>query len=125
MLKSDHTTVGASADLIVWRWRKPGPYELLFLRKGATCFYTKRGNEILCHVVRAPYGALDLATQVVSGDSAAAVIADLSKDGAIEHSMPGDMPHWTDEGVLLDLVTPAAVQAMYAAPAATLETLEF
>lgn len=125
MLKSDHTTVGASADLIVWRWRKPGPYEMLFLRKGATCFYTKRSAEILCHVVRAPHGAMDLATRVVAGDSGATVIADLFKDGAIEHSMPRDMPHWVDEGVLLDLVIPAAVQAMYAAPAATLETLEF
>lgn len=125
MLKSDHTTVGANADLIVWRWRKPVPFEMLFLRKGATCFYTKRGSEIVCHVVRAPHGALDAATRVVAGDNAGAVIADLTKDSVIEHSMPGDLPHWADEGALIDLVTPESVQAMYAAPIATLDILEF
>ena len=35
------------------------------------------------------------------------------------------MPSWADEGVLLEAVTPASQQAIFAAPDQTLTTLEF
>lgn len=125
MLKSDHITVGASADLIVWRWRKPAPYELLFCRNGATCFYTKRRDAVQCHIVAMPHGALEVAVRIAASADAAALVAEFVKDGVVAFDDKCEMPYWAEEGVLIDLLTPPEVRAAYAAPLATLDTLEF
>lgn len=126
MLKSDHVTVGAAGDVIVWRFKKANPYDLLFLSlQHGSCFFTKRMGAVLRHNISAPNGAMELATKVVAAESAVDVIADLAKSEAIASSDPCGMPDWADEGQLLEAVTPVSQQAIYAAPDQTLTTLEF
>lgn len=126
MLKSDHVVVGSAGDVIVWRFKKANPYDILFLSlQHGSCFFTKRMGAVLCHSISAPHGAMDVADQVVAATRAVDLIADLSKEGVIVSSDRCAMPNWADEGVLLEAVTPASQQAIFAAPDQTLTTLEF
>ena len=125
MLKSDHLTVGVAGQVIVWRFKKPKPYDLLFTTQDASVFYTKRLSAVLRHTVSLPNGALDVAAQVAEHESAIDAIADLTKDGTISTSETCDMPDWANEEELTLAVTPAEQLAFYAAPEASLAILEF
>lgn len=126
MLNSDHVVVGSAGDVIVWRFKKANPYDILFLSlQHGSCFYTKRMGAVLRHSISVPHGPMDVAVQVVAATRAVDLIADLSKQGVIVSSDQCGMPSWADEGVLLEAVTPASQHAIFAAPDQNLITLEF
>lgn len=126
MLKSDHILAGVSGSVIVWRWRQPDPFDLLFFVRGADSFYTLTVQGTLTqHIVSAPWGAMAMAAELVEANDPAVAAGHQLEIGAVLRSHCDTYPDGITRALLLDALISDEQKALHAAPEKTLTTLEF
>lgn len=104
MLKSDTLTVAFRDEIVVWRWRKPAPFEFLFMKRQAAMFFTKTADTLASWTVKAPHGAMAIATSVVTDPQPLAALTRLVDGAVLGPSVIATIPVWISD-VDLDRMT--------------------
>ena len=97
MLKSDNLIVAFRDEIAVWRWRNPAPVEFLVMKRQAATFITKSAGILTLHQAKAPYGAMALATSVISNPKPLDALASLVNAGALVETVISNMPVWISD----------------------------
>jgi hypothetical protein len=109
MLKSDTLIVAFRDETVVWRWRNPAPVEFLFMKRQAATFITKAAGILTQYQVKAPHGALAIATGVITNPRPTDSLASLVNAGTLSETVLTAMPVWISD-LELDRMTLSEAQ---------------
>lgn len=126
MLKSEQLIVAFRDEIVVWRWRIPAPVEFLFMNRKASTFFVKAAGMLTQWQIKAPHGALAVATGVVTCNQPMASLQSLVDTGVAIQTPDVNMPVWISD---LDLdrmtLSEAQQQLLCGAASQSTITLEF
>lgn len=112
MLKSDSLIVAFREEIIVWRWRNPAPVEFLFMKRQAATFITKAAGMLTQWQVKAPFGAMAIATGVLTDPKPLDALANLVKSGTLVETPLSTMPVWISDTELDRMTLTEAQQSL-------------
>lgn len=125
MLKSDTLIVAFRDEIVVWRWRNPAPVEFLFMKRQSATFITKAAGILTQYQVKAPYGAMAIATSVISNPRPLDALSSMVDVGTLSETALSAMPVWISDLDLDRMTLTEAQQQLNASVDDATYNLEF